>query len=52
MEQAIFRPTAAGWIAYGDGWAVQGSTREEADRLFKEAVERHEEILARPDTAT
>lgn len=51
METAIFKQTASGWMAYGQGWAVHGSTREEAARLFKEAVERHLEILRRPEAA-
>ena len=36
-----------GWAAYGDGWAVHGSTREEAIRRYHEAVERHKRINAR-----
>jgi len=38
-----------GWAARGDGWAVHGATEDEAIRRYQEAVEKHREILARPD---
>jgi hypothetical protein len=42
------RPIKGGWAALGDGWAVHGKTKEEAVRLYHEAIERHKEIDARP----
>lgn len=40
-------PVKGGWAAYGDGWAVHGESKEEALRLYHEAVERHREMDAR-----
>ncbi len=47
-ESVDLRPIKGGWAALGDGWAVHGKTKEEAVRLFHEAMERHREIDARP----
>lgn len=44
-------PIKAGWAARGDGWAVHGVTREEAERKYREAVARHEAIAARTTKA-
>ena len=54
MEQQYERkePTLApiknGWAALGNGWAVHGSTREEALENYHKAEERHREIDSRP----
>lgn len=37
-----------GWAAVGDGWAVFGSSEEEATLRFEEAERKHREIDARP----
>ncbi len=37
-----------GWAAHGDGWAVHGATKDEAQRLFTEAQKRHQEIAKQP----
>jgi hypothetical protein len=37
-----------GWAAVGDGWAVFGSSKEEATLRFEEAERKHSEIDARP----
>jgi hypothetical protein len=37
-----------GWAAVGDGWAVFGSSEEEATLRFEEAERKHQEINARP----
>ena len=37
-----------GWAAVGDGWAVFGSSEEEATLRFEEAERKHREINARP----
>jgi hypothetical protein len=37
-----------GWLAKGDGWAVEGPTREDAQKAYETARLRHEEIDARP----
>jgi hypothetical protein len=37
-----------GWAAVGDGWAVFGSSEEEATLRFEEAERKHQEISARP----
>ena len=37
-----------GWAAHGDGWAVHGTTREEAIENYWKAEQRHREILAMP----
>ncbi len=42
------RPIRGGWAALGDGWAVHGESKEEAVRLYHEAIERHKKIDARP----
>lgn len=47
MEPLDLSPIKGGWAAYGQGWAVHGYTKEEAVRLYQEAVERHREIDAR-----
>jgi hypothetical protein len=50
MEQPIFTAIRAGWSARSpQGWAVHGSTKEEAERLYFEAVERRAEIMSRTD---
>ena len=36
-----------GWAAVGDGWAVFGSSEEEATLRFEEAERKHQEISAR-----
>jgi len=36
-----------GWAAVEDGWAVFGSSEEEATHRFKEAERKHQEISAR-----
>jgi hypothetical protein len=36
-----------GWAAVGDGWAVFGSSEEEATLRFEEAERKHHEISAR-----
>lgn len=41
------KPVKGGWAAFGDGWAVHGKSKEEAVRLYHEAVERHREMNAR-----
>lgn len=42
------RPIKNGWAVLGIGWAVHGETKEEAVRLYYEAIERHKKIDARP----
>lgn len=37
-----------GWAAVGEGWAVFGSSEEEATLRFEEAERKHREIDARP----
>jgi hypothetical protein len=50
METPIFTAIKSGWSARSPkGWAVQAATREEAERLFFEAVERNNRIMARTD---
>lgn len=41
------RPIKNGWAVLGTGWAVHGATKEEAIKLYYEAIERHKEIDAR-----
>jgi hypothetical protein len=36
-----------GWAAVGDGWAVFGTSKEEATLRFEEAERKHQEIRAR-----
>jgi len=38
----------SGWAALGNGWAVHGTTEEEAVAKFKAAEAKHQEIDARP----
>lgn len=42
-----------GWLARGEGWAVQAPTPAEARQRYEEAVRQHEEIDRRqsPDEA-
>lgn len=47
-QEPILTQTFKGWAAHGDGWAVQGATREEAIENYWKAVKRHQEILAMP----
>jgi hypothetical protein len=47
MEQAEIREIKSGYLAVGNGWAVQGATREEALGHFHEAVESRRQIDAR-----
>lgn len=49
MQAPRIERVKGGWAAYGDGWAVTGSTPEEARERFDAALLRHREILARPD---
>ena len=37
-----------GWAVVSDGWAVFGTTMEEAMANYQEALERHARIMARP----
>lgn len=46
------KPIKNGWAALSVGWAVHGETREEAIKLYHEAIEKHEEIDARSIEAT
>ena len=41
-----------GWAAVGRGWAVVGSSPEDAQTRYWDAERKHEEIAARPDPAT
>jgi hypothetical protein len=41
------RPIKGGWAAFGPGWAVHGSTQEDALRHYAEALQLHERIAAR-----
>lgn len=36
-----------GWLAVGDGWAVDGASPEEATHRFRQAEQKHREIEAR-----
>lgn len=47
-DSVDLRPIKNGWAVLGAGWAVHGQTKEEAVRLYHEAIERHKEIEARP----
>jgi hypothetical protein len=49
MEYPVLKPIKTGWMALGDGWAVDASTKEEAIVLFREAERRHQEIMSRED---
>lgn len=40
-------PIKGGWAAVGQGWAVFGSTRDEALARFEEAEARHETMRQR-----
>ena len=40
-------PVKQGWAAVGDGWAVVGTTRDEARKLFSAAEEKHAQLRAR-----
>jgi hypothetical protein len=45
----ILQPIYGGrWQAHGDGWAVDGDSKEEAVANYWKAVARHKEILALP----
>lgn len=46
-ESPDLKPVKGGWAAFGIGWAVHGQTKEEAVRLYHEAIDRHDEIDAR-----
>ena len=48
MIEPKLTQVTGGWAAHGDGWAVHGQTRDEALRLFGEALKRHAEIDAQP----
>lgn len=48
METPIFsRIYGDRWAAHGKCWTVHGDTKEEAERLFREAEERHVILDAR-----
>lgn len=47
-EEPCVRPIKGGWAASGRGWAVHGSTQEEALQKFYAAAEQHKVIAARP----
>ena len=49
MENLRLTKIKAGWAAHGDGWAVHGSTREDAISAYRAAVEQLQEILRRED---
>jgi hypothetical protein len=41
-------PIKNGWAAHAEGWAVHGTTQEEALQNYYEAKARHREIDQRP----
>ena len=49
MEQPRIEQIKNGWAALGNGWAVFGTTKEEALAKFREAEERHKLIAARAE---
>lgn len=49
METPRLKQIKTGWAAVGNGWAVHGATKEEAERLFTEAEHKHKLILERRD---
>ena len=40
-----------GWAALGDGWAVFGATKEEAEERYYDAEAQHAKIMARDEPA-
>lgn len=48
-EYPHITPSAKGFLARGRAWAVEGATREEALANFREAQERHCQIMQRPE---
>jgi hypothetical protein len=51
MREPRLVPIKSGWAAVGDGWAVHGTTQEEARQLFEAAEKKHQEIDARPNVS-
>ena len=47
-EPELFPIANGRWAAHGDGWAVHGTTREEALENYRKAEQRRREILAMP----
>ncbi len=47
--ELALQPIKNGWSAVGNGWAVHGSSPDEARRKFDEALKRHAMIEGRPD---
>lgn len=48
MHEPTLLQIKRGWLAKGEGWAVDGPTKEEAVSRFREAERRHREIDAQP----
>lgn len=48
MNDPMLLQIKRGWLARGEGWAVDGPTKEEAVKRYREAERRHREIDARP----
>ena len=47
MRQPRLEQIKNGWAALGEGWAVHGSTQEEALELFRQAQRWHTDIEQR-----
>ena len=47
MSEPRVKQIKQGWMALGDGWAVEGTTEREAREHFREAERRHQEIDAK-----
>lgn len=48
METPRIIQTKNGWLALGNGWAVEASTEEDVMRKFKDAEIRHHLVESRP----
>jgi hypothetical protein len=48
MTEPTVLKIKSGWLAKGNGWAVEGPTKADALRAYEAAQRRHKEIDARP----